>query len=494
MICLFFDPIANQWSYKYGSDNIDAISTTSASGFNPGIRTYCSSTVLKNDSILIFGGYGYTLDNSTQHGDLDELIRYEPNEDKFYFISGNDTFFAPGIYDSPNPYPGAREDAAFATIENGSVLLFGGYSYYDQDIGGYFWDLWRYEPSTNMWYVAFGDGDFDIKGYNRTDGTGWPSSRATTNFAVLSNGLVFLYGGVGIGGDSYRGNLNDLWTYDPLNNAWYFLLGNDTIDAPEYIGFDGVGIPYSRYGFSIVVSNDSVILFGGQLSVGYTLLMNDLYHLKICTCFGFCPIYDNFLNSMEPCYDCFGSYFGKNCESCYCDIFNGFCDDGINGTGLCFECVSDRFGPNCTEPCTCVNGPCFYGINGTGTCKYCNANAFGPNCSQICTCVNGVCNNGTSGNGTCKSCSPNYMGTNCNVLIPATSSLSIVSTTDPSTQSQTNSSSTNASSQPITTGITTTRTSSNTGSGVSTQTENNQNQKLSIPVLSLLLLFLYFLI
>jgi len=79
------------------------------------------------------------------------------------------------------------------------------------------------------------------------------------------------------GGDSYMGATNDLWRFDPDLNEWFLKNGNMTeYNTPSFYSTLGDGYPGVRYNFDLVLANDSIFLFGG---IGYADILGNLNDL-----------------------------------------------------------------------------------------------------------------------------------------------------------------------------------------------------------------------
>jgi len=230
---------------------------------------------------------------------------------------------------------------------------------------------------------------FNVSGKYSPFGDGYPSGRYGHSISILSNSSLIIFGGQGYGNDQDSstygyGYLNDLWRYEPIDNTWYFLVGNMSINELNNLdNISGYGLPSGRYLSSfILLSNGSKILFGGRGSLytkGDNTYLNDMWLLNICECiFGLCSICES------NCSQCFYGYFGSNCNSS-CSCLYGGCD--MNG--------------NCNSSCSCLYGSC--DMNGNCSCNdgfhgiNCDQRCIDVNCSYSCICNNtDICYNSTS--------------------------------------------------------------------------------------------------
>ncbi|KAK4530581.1 hypothetical protein CCYA_CCYA04G1438 [Cyanidiococcus yangmingshanensis] len=86
---------------------------------------------------------------------------------------------------------------------------------------------------------------------NVTSAGSVPGGRAYPAGWVGSSGLVYLFGGLGLGNASSSGNLNDLWYFNTSSLEWTWIGGNSTADQPGVYGTFREGsptnIPGGRY-------------------------------------------------------------------------------------------------------------------------------------------------------------------------------------------------------------------------------------------------------
>jgi len=318
-----YDTQTNKWYFMNGNSVINSLGsyTTLAT---PSARYDVSFAVLLNESLIAFGGIGFNASNVT--GYLNDLWRYEPLSNQWFFINGNKTLNVLSSY-SETLMPGGRGGYSMVTLANNTVLLFGGVGTFIAT-NGYTNEMWLYDPSLNIYYFVNGITTPNFLGNNSTVGLGFPGSR-TTSFTPFLNGSIFLFGGYGFDTSNYYTDyLNDAWRYDPNTNLWYFLVGNESINTLP--NFDGYNVPNGRLSPTVVLSNSSAIFFGGRANFsGGEVFINDVWIFGICDCaFGACSS----INSLS-CSSCMVGYFGPNCiEKCSC---LGSCVDGPTGNGSC---------------------------------------------------------------------------------------------------------------------------------------------------------------
>jgi PKD repeat protein len=180
--------------------------------------------------------------------------------------------------------PAALYEACQWTDLNGSFWLFGGmdknYNFNN--------NLWKYDPTTNMWTWMKGPGTLNNPGNFGTQGV--PS--ATNNPAALGHGIaawtdlqnnLWMFGGY----DGF-GSYSDLWRYNISTNMWTWMKGDQNFSNTGVWGTKGVpnsaNIPGAKAECAAnwVDNNGDLWLFGGQdgSSLGTT---NDLWRYNIAT-------------------------------------------------------------------------------------------------------------------------------------------------------------------------------------------------------------------
>lgn len=238
-----FDPSSDEWAWIGGSQIVSQPGVYGSQGVPadsnvPGARYSAAAWTDAAGNFWLFGGTGYdTPSGSSVDGwwDFSDLWSFNPSTNQWTWVSGSSTNQdAPGIYGTlgqPDPanVPGARYDATAWFDSEQRLWLFGGYGY---DSVGHIFDLndvWRFDPSTDEWTwmggsnkVGFGEaGPYPVAGVYGTLGVADPGNMpgGRQGAVVWTNGAgVWLFGG--LGADNYsengtRGNLNDLWLYQP---------------------------------------------------------------------------------------------------------------------------------------------------------------------------------------------------------------------------------------------------------------------------------------
>jgi len=183
-----------------------------------------------------------------------------------------------GVADSLNQPQGVYEGCEW-NDNNGKFWLFGGENYY-----GYYNDLWKYDPSTNLWVWMKGPGVPNDLGNYGTIGVASNSNvPPARGYAMASwtdhNGYLWLYGGNSYLNQDYW--FNDLWKYDITTNQWTWVSGSIPSNQPPTYGVKGIPSTLNSPGgrnevvATWVDDQNNLWLFGGAaLNTGYAY--NDL--------------------------------------------------------------------------------------------------------------------------------------------------------------------------------------------------------------------------
>jgi len=152
--------------------------------------------------------------------------------------------------------PGGRSGAASWMDSSGNLWFFGGVGYDANANSGPLNDLWKFSPSSNQW--AWMGGSSTIPGAN----TGNPGVYGVLGVPAAGNipggrisagaswtdssGHFWFFGGSGYDANGTRGQLNDMWEFDPSTNQWAWMGGSSTVPS-TYTGHPGVygvlGVP-----------------------------------------------------------------------------------------------------------------------------------------------------------------------------------------------------------------------------------------------------------
>ena len=238
----------------------------------------------------LFAGVG--LDSTGTKNYLNDLWRYDPDNDMWTWMSGSDIAEQPGIYGTQGTpaadnVPGARYESVAWTDSTGDLWLFGGYGLDSADKDRLLNDLWRYDPDNATWtWISGSDkggkrGTYGTQGIPAADNV--PGARVGSVAWTDSTGDLCLFGGYGYG-KNYLYYLSDLWCYDPDTAMWTWMSGPDKVAKQGKYGAQGMtsedSMPGSRYdGVAWLDLAGDVWLFGGfgKASSGRVDTLNDLW-------------------------------------------------------------------------------------------------------------------------------------------------------------------------------------------------------------------------
>lgn len=293
---------SNQWTWMkgdtinnvygvYGSQGVAAASN------KPGGRKATITWADASGNLLLFGGVEYF---SPVYGSMyNDLWSYKISNGQWTWLKGDNvpnissTFGIQGQVSEGN-YPGGRENSVTWKDAAGNFWLFGGYGI-TQSGGGYYNDLWKYNPSTQQWIYIKGDNSINNYGNYGTKGlaanTNKPGARTGSISWIDASGKLWLFGGFGYSASGF-GLLNDLWRYDPGTNQWTWMKAENTPDPPGIYGNLGVPAGANNPGgrensVSWVDATGNMWLFGGyaaikdpgsnNISIGF---INDLWRFE----------------------------------------------------------------------------------------------------------------------------------------------------------------------------------------------------------------------
>ena len=168
---------------------------------------------------------------------------------------------------------GSRQGSLSWKDASGNLWLFGGFGRDKNSSNGYMNDLWKYNPTTNLWTWMKGSEFIRQGSVYGTKGTpslnNTPSARAYSVTWTDANGDLWLFGGYGYdqSGVTLR-YLNDLWKYNVSTNQWTWMSGSDVANRIGIYGTKGTAasdnVPGSRqYSVSWADANGNLWLFGG---------------------------------------------------------------------------------------------------------------------------------------------------------------------------------------------------------------------------------------
>ncbi len=297
-----YSPTTNEWTWMSGHNTVDANGVygtmgTSAATNLPGCRYAPSTWTDANGDFWMFGGKGFDATN-TSDGYLNDLWKYDVTNNEWTWINGTNLEGQNGVYSalsitSPTNMPGGREFSGSWKDELGNFYMFGGIGMASTITPnqGYLNDLWKYNPTTNVWTWINGANITNQWGTYGTQGTAAavnsPGSRLSSAFWEDLSGNFWLFGGFGFATSS-TGSLNDVWRYNPKTNQWAWMKGATTIAQNGTYGSMGVTAPTNipgsrRYNTFWRHAAPKLWLFGGLGMDAAQVApdnMNDLWYFE----------------------------------------------------------------------------------------------------------------------------------------------------------------------------------------------------------------------
>ena len=360
-----YDTNTGEWTWMSGDKEKGALGIYGTKGIAdpanvPGARDSGVSWIDKNGDLWLFGGYGYD-SVSSNRGHLNDLWRYNIDNETWTWVNGDNIKNQPGVYGTkgladPANVPGVFYGAMSWTDQNGNLWLFGGFGYDNDGNDGLLNALWRYDIDNETWTWVSGSDTYYQTGIYGTKGIAAPANvPGARNYSVSwtdQNGDLWLFGGIGFGSIFGSGYLNDLWRYDIITGMWTWMSGDKETDAPGVYGIrtiaDPGNMPGARdSGVTWTDQNGDLWIFGGKGydSVGTRGRLNDLwrYELPECSVDRHC---DNgvYCDGEEICEANVCTTGTHPCPGDYCNETND----------VCVECLADDdcFG------CVCVDSLC----------------------------------------------------------------------------------------------------------------------------------------
>lgn len=293
----FYTVFSQNWTWKKGPKTTltngvyGTIGVASSSVF-PGSRHGSASWTDLNGNLWLHGGEGHGA--SGPIGWVNDLWKYNPTANQWMWVAGTNSTNVAGVYgtqgvSAPGNMPGGREFATSWIDASGNFWLFGGDGWDASGNFGHLCDLWKYNPSSNLWTWMHGSNLCNQNGIYGIQGSptpiNFPSGRMSSPSVIDASGNLWLFGGFGypeVG--STDGYLNDLWKYDPASNQWTWMKGTNSININGIYGVQGFPAPANYPGGREFPSmwidgTGNFWLFGGS---GYPLTgglgyLNDLW-------------------------------------------------------------------------------------------------------------------------------------------------------------------------------------------------------------------------
>lgn len=243
----------------------------------------------------LYGGFGYDSAGGTT-GILSDLWKYNPSTSEWTWMNGSNALNETPIYGTQGvaaPYnkPGKRVFSLSCVDTNGNFWLFGG----GDGWGGEINDLWKYDPTTNLWTWMKGDSTWGSFGIYGTKGVAnpanTPGARTMAAFHADKYGNLWLFGGDGNDANSSSQSLNDIWKYNTTTNEWTWVHGDSLGSQLGTYGSKGLASSSnkisSRWGMGNWMNRttDEFWIMGGY---GYEYsatqgVLNDLWKFNLIT-------------------------------------------------------------------------------------------------------------------------------------------------------------------------------------------------------------------
>ena len=283
----------NEWAWMKGSSTVNLQGTYGTQGVSastnlPGGRSETTATWTDtNNNLWLFGGYG--ADDVGTLGVLNDMWKFDVGTNNWTWIRGsklcNDigSFGTQGVADTSNNPP-ARMIFTRWKDHDGNFWIFGGGDWnYD-----YYWnDVWKYNPSTNLWTWISGP---NFTGDDGTSGTQCePDSNAVAhcrfeNRCCWTDGCNGFWTFGGSTGGSLDQNWNDLWHFNFQTTEWTFVKGALFSNATGYYGTQGVSdianVPPARGGGLSWIDNAGNLWMWGGIN-DFFIYYNDLWRYVI---------------------------------------------------------------------------------------------------------------------------------------------------------------------------------------------------------------------
>ena len=211
------------WTWVGGGDIANATGVYGAKGVAastnaPGARWGASGWIDGSGKLWLFGGQGYA--STATWGSLNDLWKFDGAN--WIWVSGNNTVNVAGIYGTKGVAastnaPGSRRAAVFWVDSFGNGWLFGGDGLNSNGLQEFLNDLWKFDGTNWIWMS--GDKTGEAAAISGTKGTpAWanvPGARNKPVGWIDSTNNLWLFGGRGKDSNGTRGELNDLWRYQP---------------------------------------------------------------------------------------------------------------------------------------------------------------------------------------------------------------------------------------------------------------------------------------
>lgn len=299
-----YDVSTNTWAWMRGDKNINSLALYSSKGVtdpnaDPGSVSFAYSWTDQQGNFWLFGGTGYN--DITGAGLLNDIWYYDVTANEWAWMGGRKDFNSEsnfGVQKTENAQNeiGSREKGTAWVDAGGKFWLFGGFGTFS-NVNGHLNDLWKYNPTNNLWTWMGGDQAIGNSGIYGTKGvannTNHPGSRRHGAGWFTSDGKLWLFGGQGYGINAATGlgYLNDLWQYSISDDQWTWTAGNSSLLQWGVYDAEGVENVSNKPGgreksISWTDNSNNVWIFGGRgyaATGGNNSLLSDLWKYNSST-------------------------------------------------------------------------------------------------------------------------------------------------------------------------------------------------------------------
>lgn len=230
-----YNQVSRTWTWMRGattpySQGVYGDQGTSAAANVPAARYDAVSWADGSGFLWLFGGFGSI--DARGAGLSNDLWRYELATNSWTWMKGSSMIFPSSDYGTqgvphPDNTPGGRRASSVWTDSSGALWLFGGMGGSPAGGSPLYNDLWRYEPSSNMWTWVNGANTSQQPGVygqlKASSNSNTPGSRRGCVPWVNSSGTAWLFGGFGLDSTGVDGYLNDLWRLSPPEPTWWLV-------------------------------------------------------------------------------------------------------------------------------------------------------------------------------------------------------------------------------------------------------------------------------
>jgi N-acetylneuraminic acid mutarotase len=231
-------PLNDLWKYSGGAwtwvsgDNLAKQNGVYSGTAKPGGRSFAAGWADQLGNLYLFGGNGMA-NSGTAIALMNDVWKYDVGLNTWTHLKGLPiakglaTYGVKGVPNNANT-PGARSGSSAWVGPDGMFYLFGGSANND---------LWKYNPSANVWTWINGQTKAAGKGVYATlgvaDSRNEPAARSGASSWVAPDGSLMLFGGLG--------PLDDVWSYNLSTNLWTWVKGAPLAGAKPVYGTLTVG-------------------------------------------------------------------------------------------------------------------------------------------------------------------------------------------------------------------------------------------------------------